>query len=205
MKTTRPSSPSAPANTSKSVSDLRRGIGRTSLRRFAEVYLHHYFKEEPGVMHAELFEMLETATAKRGTRLAIAAPRGHAKSTIVSLAYILWCVCYGFEDYIVLISNTADQANDALSHLKKELEDNALLLQDFPGMLPGAKARPAPVAEGRDHHPQRGQDQRPGRRQQDPREKAPPQPPGPDRARRCRERGGCSVPRPADPALGMVQ
>ncbi len=114
------------------LSSLRRDLARSDLRRFIEVYLPHHAKQAFGSMHTDLFEILETATAKRGARVAIAAPRGHAKSTIVSLAYILWCICYRLEEYIVLVSNTADQACDALSHIKKELEDNALLISDFP-------------------------------------------------------------------------
>ncbi len=63
----------------------------------------------------------------RGARLAVAAPRGHAKSTIVSCAYLLWCLCYGLERYILLISDSGDQANDLLSHAKEELTGNPLL------------------------------------------------------------------------------
>jgi predicted phage terminase large subunit-like protein len=123
---------SAPITATESVSALRRSLGRSDLRRFAGIYLPQYFKDDPSVMHTELYKLLEDATATRGARVAIAAPRGHAKSTIATLAYILWCICYHLEDYIVLVSNTADQACDALSHLKKELEDNPLLLKDFP-------------------------------------------------------------------------
>jgi hypothetical protein len=90
-------------------------------------------------MHLDLFRDLQRITDERGARLAYAAPRGHAKTSIVSTAYVLWCVCYGLEPYIVLVSSTADQGRDLLSHIKKELEGNARILEDFPELSEGGK------------------------------------------------------------------
>ena len=126
------------------LSTLRRAAGATSLMVFSKTYLPAHFRLPPSQMHRELAAMLEEATEQRGARLAVAAPRNHAKSTIVSLAYILWCICYRKESFILLIANTADQASDALSHVKNELQANERLLEDFaevcelPGSLPGA-------------------------------------------------------------------
>ena len=110
---------------------LRREAGESSPLAFARTYLPAHFRLEPSPMHEELFELLAHATLIRGARLAIAAPRGHAKSTIVGLAYILWSICYGREPFIVLVSNTLDQASDSLSHVKEELQHNPRLLEDF--------------------------------------------------------------------------
>ena len=110
----------------KQISDLRRKTGLTSPLAFAQAYLSAHLKLEPSRMHRELFAMLLDVSHQRGARLAIAAPRGHAKSTIVSLAYILWCICYRTERYIMLISNTLDQANDFLSQIKSELHPRRL-------------------------------------------------------------------------------
>lgn len=74
-------------------------------------------------MHREISLLLENAASgERGERISLAAPRGHAKSTLVSLAYVLWCICLKKERFIVLGSNTASQANDLLTHIKTELE-----------------------------------------------------------------------------------
>lgn len=126
------------------ITDLRRKAGSTSPLTFAQTYLSTHLKLEPSRMHRDLFEMLRDVSHQRGARLAVAAPRGHAKSTIVSLAYILWCICYHTERYIMLISNTLDQANDFLSQIKSELQSNERLLVDFPevcerpGSAPGS-------------------------------------------------------------------
>ncbi len=117
------------------VGGARRAAGRASIRAFAEIYLPHHFSTVPSPMHLEVFEELEKLGANRGTRLAIAAPRGHAKSTLVSLAYALWCVCYETEPYILLVSDTAEQARDALKALKDELRGNARIESDFAHIL----------------------------------------------------------------------
>lgn len=96
--------------TSEALRTFRRQSCADSPALFAQTYLGHHFKVEPSPMHGEIFELLQQATTQRGAKLAIAAPRGHAKSTIVALAHLLWSVCYRREPFIVLISNTLDQA-----------------------------------------------------------------------------------------------
>ncbi len=126
------------------MSDLRRSLAAQSPQKFAQIYLQSHCNLPFSRMHEELFVLLKHATEKRDFRLAVAAPRGHAKSTIVCLAYVLWVVCYGMEQYIVIISDTADQAEGLLKTIKDELESNELLVQDFPDVAepPGIKRRP---------------------------------------------------------------
>ncbi len=94
---------------------IQKDICRDSLEAFARIYLPQHFSCEPSVMHREIFGLLEEATNTRNRRLAVAAPRGHAKTTLASLAYVLWSICYNQEPYIVLISNTAEQSAEAAS------------------------------------------------------------------------------------------
>lgn len=128
------------------VSDLRRQVAATSPILFADVYLGDHFKLPRSRMHNELFEMLLKATTSRGARLAVAAPRGHAKTTLVSLAYVLWCVLYGHEKFVLLVSATKDQAETLLKGIKEELQTNPLLIQDFPQLCypAGTKSGPKP-------------------------------------------------------------
>ena len=69
-------------------------------------------------------------TAK-GTRSAVAAPRGHAKSTVMSLKNVLHAALYGYKKYILLVSDTEGQAAGFLEALKYELEGNETILRDF--------------------------------------------------------------------------
>ncbi|MCX6113166.1 MAG: phage terminase large subunit [Proteobacteria bacterium] len=87
--------------------------------------------------------MLNEAASKRGTKLAIAAPRGSAKSTLVTLQYVIYCICYRVESFIVIISNTSDQAQGFLGDIKRELESNEKLMKDFPEACETG-AKPAP-------------------------------------------------------------
>lgn len=129
-------SPNPPSDPNDSASDrvsrLRRDAGQHSFPAFLKIYLGNHCTIPPSSMHLDIFALLEAATVKRGERIAIAAPRGHAKTTLVNTAYLLWCICYKKEDYILLGSSTSDNANDMLSHIKKELMSNPLLIEDFP-------------------------------------------------------------------------
>jgi len=89
----------------------------------------------------EIYALLEAALKPRGRKFAIAAPRGFGKSTLVTLAYVLYGICYAQEQFIVLLSATASQAMQFLENVKKELTDNHKLLTDFPEL---AGLRPSP-------------------------------------------------------------
>lgn len=110
----------------------RRSLGSQSVERFAAVYLDHHFREPPSRMHRELFGQLSELTRHRGQRVAVAAPRGHAKTTVVSLAYVLWCMLYRKEMFILILSATREQAKQLLADLTRELRGNERLIQDFP-------------------------------------------------------------------------
>ncbi len=116
----------------KLLSTVRRDQARQFLEAFGRIYLPKYFKHPPSSMHKEMLQWLQEATRERGQRIAVAAPRGHAKSTLVSLTYVLWSICFKTDPFILIFSSTAGQAEDLLSHLKVELEVNALLQADFP-------------------------------------------------------------------------
>jgi hypothetical protein len=62
-----------------------------------------------------------------GSKLAFAAPRGHAKSTLTTIILPLWCVIYGKRKFIAIISDTREQAEEFLEIIKDELLDNELL------------------------------------------------------------------------------
>ncbi len=89
--------------------------------------------------HKELSETLFQMTLNRGVKHAIAAPRDSGKSTIVSMIYVIYCICYGIEEFIVLISSTSDQAAGFLSHIKNEFETNERLIHDFPDVCEKGK------------------------------------------------------------------
>jgi predicted phage terminase large subunit-like protein len=110
------------------------------ITEFAVKYLHHFMEDpetgrfiEPAEFHRELYTILLTERFA-----AIAAPREHAKSTVVSVIFPLYCICYKLRRFIVLIGDTQPNAALQLAAVKEELETNAKLREDF-GDLVGDK------------------------------------------------------------------
>lgn len=107
---------------------------------FAQKYLGHFMRDEvtgefvaPAEFHAELYRILLSEKYA-----AVAAPRQHAKSTVVSVIFPLYCICYKLRRFIIIISDTEKQAALQLSAIKAELEGNDDLIADF-GNLVGDK------------------------------------------------------------------
>ncbi len=122
---------------------LRREAGEKSIKAFAELYFPHYLKARSCAFHDELYAMLDRIVVQSDGRIAIAAPRGSAKSSIVSLIYPLWRICYKRSSYILLFSDTSDQADTMLAHIKSELETNERLIAGFPEICEiGQKPKP---------------------------------------------------------------
>lgn len=117
------------------LSRLRREEGGKSLRAFAMLYMQHHMQYLPSEAHIELYDLLDKITVERGKKVAIAAPRDFGKSTLITLIYIIYCICYDKEKFIVVISNTASQACQMLDNIKKELTENELLRVDFPDIF----------------------------------------------------------------------
>lgn len=64
-------------------------------------------------------------------RVAIAAPRGHAKSTAITKAYSLAAVLFRAHDYVIVVSDTYQQAVAFLGEIKRDLTTNEDLRQLF--------------------------------------------------------------------------
>lgn len=94
--------------------------------------LPDHFTHPPSAMHrwlaAELAEMHE----RRGRKLNVIGPRGGAKSTLGTLAYVLRAACEGWEPYIWIVSDTRQQAQLHLENVKSELMGNELLAAAYP-------------------------------------------------------------------------
>ena len=129
---------------------LRRKLGAFDLEYFGRAYLAHYFVRPSPKFHGELDRiwregvlkgMNPEVDAKRisradGCRRAIEAPRGHAKSTTFTFKDDLHAAVYGYKHYIIILSDSSEQAEGFLVDIKTELEENAALKEDF-GELEG--------------------------------------------------------------------
>lgn len=100
---------------------------------FAQTYFPHYLIKAPSALHKHLFHLLPTAVGqKKGARDVIVAPRGAAKSTLVSLIFPIWAALIGMTHYSIIVMDAYAQAALTLEAIKAELEANPRLSMDFP-------------------------------------------------------------------------
>lgn len=64
-------------------------------------------------------------------KVAIAAPRRHAKSSALTISYGLAAVLFRTHDYVIIVSDSSGQASQFLSNIKDELADNEELRKLF--------------------------------------------------------------------------
>lgn len=127
---------------------LRKRLAAFDLEYFGRAYLPHYFVRESPKFHGELDDIWEVGVMKgknaiqdakeisraAGCRRAIEAPRGHAKSTTFTFKDTLHASAYAYKHYIIILSDSSDQAEGFLTDIKTEYEENAALKEDFGDM-----------------------------------------------------------------------
>lgn len=77
--------------------------------------------------HKELWDMC----CSEDTHVAIAAPRGHAKSTAVTYVYVMAAVLFRAHDYVMIVSDTESQSKEFLNNISEELQVNEELKEFF--------------------------------------------------------------------------
>ena len=107
----------------------RKKLSRT-LKGFCLVYFPHYFGLEPADFHEEM--MADLSDHKIRFLLMIGF-RGCAKSTLASMAFVIWCAVEHPDLYpfIIPIADTSMQAAISIANIKRELEQNELLKADY--------------------------------------------------------------------------
>lgn len=78
-----------------------------------------------------MFELKKEMQRKRGSHYIIAAPRGHAKSTIITFIFTIHAIVYETERYIVVCSNTDTQATERVQEIRDALDDNKAIKRIF--------------------------------------------------------------------------
>jgi len=85
------------------------------------VFPEHY-RDKPAGFHMQMIDAV-----CRYKKIAIVAPREHAKSTLISFLYVLHSVCFGKKRFVVMFSDTKDKAANFLDRIRTELQENELL------------------------------------------------------------------------------
>jgi len=132
---------------------LRKELAAFDLGYFGRAYLPHYFSRKSPEFHEELDAVWTDGVLKsenpifsakeisrmNGSKNVIAAPRGHAKSTNLTFKDTLHAALYLYKHYVILISDSSEQAEGFLEDIKTELEENGNIIEDF-GTQKGDKA-----------------------------------------------------------------
>jgi hypothetical protein len=89
-------------------------------------YFGNHFRGESAPFHGKIMR-----EAMLNKRLAIAAPRESAKSTIVSFLYASHSIAFSLKRFVIIIQSTYSKACGSLSTIKHEFRENQLLKGDF--------------------------------------------------------------------------
>lgn len=114
--------------------DERVSRARADIGFFQRYYLADYFNAEPALFHEELNQL--AMTCPRGV---FAAPREHAKSTVLSFSVPLHAIVFKRRRFVVIFreSDTIGQQN--VDEIREELEGNERIREDFGNLVGGRK------------------------------------------------------------------
>jgi len=107
---------------------------KTDFDFFRRTYFpHYYFLAGKSALQAHLENIYaRIVTTHEGTKHALAAPRGHGKSTDVSLVFPIWCIVNNFKNFITIFSDAIELTETLIEAIKAELSENDNLKADFP-------------------------------------------------------------------------
>ena len=107
---------------------FRRALSVQSHYWFFIIYLSDYVKYKTAAFQRKMFFLTENEKIRSAV---ITAFRGSAKSTIMSLSYPIWAMVTGKKKHIVILSQTQQLCKSILFNIRKEFEENELLIKDF--------------------------------------------------------------------------
>jgi len=108
---------------------VRRILAKRSHYWFFSIYLNHYIQYPFASLHHEMFDISESLDIQLATLVAF---RGSGKSTIMTLSYPIWSIIGGQnKKFVLIVSQTQNQARLHLANIRRELEDNDLLKADI--------------------------------------------------------------------------
>lgn len=94
---------------------------------FGQTYFPEHFPSAHPEIHTDMLALMVSDNKLK----AVAFPRGHAKSTVVTFLLTLYRTCFLERKFIVIVSDSEDKAKDFVVRLRNELEHNTRLIRDF--------------------------------------------------------------------------
>lgn len=109
---------------------LRQRLAMESIEYFFAIYFPDYISNgyEPAPFHKKFFRLIED---EKTPLVIVLAFRGSAKSTFFSTLYPIWAITGHLRKrFIVIITQTQQQAKKIMDNIKNPLENNGLLKSD---------------------------------------------------------------------------
>lgn len=104
------------------VKDLTKKLGGDAIMFGLFAFSDTHFRQSFSMFHRVIL-----AAAMKFVKLAIAAPRGHGKSTVISFLYVIFCIVFKRKRHIIILQNTLSKATGTLATIKYEVLNNVLL------------------------------------------------------------------------------
>jgi len=102
---------------------------------FCRTYLPHYFDVDFGRFHEIVSNLLDEVEKV----VVIAAPRGFGKTTFITIARTIYSVVYRKRRFVLIVSDTEEQACDFLNSIRLEFEYNERIKCDFGDIIDNLK------------------------------------------------------------------
>lgn len=93
-----------------------------NIELFASFFFKSVLTSPTPDFHSEIYDMLFSEG-----NTAVAAPRGHAKSTITGLIFLIYCIVNKLERYIVYVSQNHSKTVQFLQPIRDEFKNNNML------------------------------------------------------------------------------
>jgi predicted phage terminase large subunit-like protein len=109
------------------ITDIENRKQAESIMLFGQTYFPEHFPSKHPRVHTDILALMVSDDKFK----ALALPRGHSKSTIVSFLLPLYRLCMQERKFIAIVSESEDKAKDFLIRIRDELENNKELIKDF--------------------------------------------------------------------------
>ena len=94
---------------------------------FGQTYFKEHFPSKHPEIHTDMLALMNSVSPLK----AVAFPRGHAKSTVISFLLAIYRIVFQERKFIVIVSESEDKAKDFVVRIRNELEFNTKLARDF--------------------------------------------------------------------------
>lgn len=117
-------------------------LAEESLVYFCNYYLGSAVTDAFAEAHYEVCRFLqEQRDPGNPKRILCMWPREHGKTTLMTLSFVLWNICYRKKRNVVICSDSKIQAKEFLRNIKTELEVNETIRRDFGELVPNTSTK----------------------------------------------------------------